>query len=81
MSDINLNIAVEPSGADRFIIKIVNAATGVITRTITGSDPQGFTETDLRDTNGLLKCGLTESQIDKAMALANEKRKRQRNEE
>jgi hypothetical protein len=74
MSDINLKINVEPSGADRFVIQITNAATGAITRTITGADPQGFTETDLRDTNGLLKCGLTEVQIEQAIAVANAKR-------
>jgi hypothetical protein len=73
-NDINLKISVAPVGLDRFVINIVNTATGLVIRTITGNDPNGFTEADLRDANGLPKCGLSEVQIDQAVTLANSRR-------
>jgi hypothetical protein len=74
MADINLNISVEPVGDDRFTIQITKA--GVVIKTIPEKD--GLTEIDLRAVDGLPKCGLTKSQIDKAIVLANSKRQKVR---
>ena len=74
MPDLDLRIKVEPLGVDRFSIDIIDTATGKVRHRITGSDLNGLTEDDLRSDGGLPKCGLSETQIDEAIASANKKR-------
>ncbi len=69
MPDISLKITLEPEGLDRFAI-LISGNNRAINKRI-DAEGLGFTEEDLRGPNGLPKCGLTESQIDKAIARAN----------
>lgn len=74
MPDLDLRIKVEPLSSDRFSIDIIDSATGKVRHRITGNDPNGLTEDDLRSAGGLPKCGLTETQIDETITSTNKKR-------
>lgn len=73
MSNISLKINLKPVADNRFAI-LLSGNNRSIKKEIYGPNPDGFTEADLRAPNGLIKCGLSEDQINKAIDNANKKR-------
>lgn len=69
----NFRLRLEPIETDRFEI-VVLSQTGIVKSRLRGPANLGYTEDDLRHSDGLPKLGLSESRIVQEIASANARR-------